>query len=135
MDADQFYKSKGGKYLKASELVGQEWELTVAGVEEGGEGSFYPLYLAFHEITEIWGLNKGNFAIIKENMGSAETEDWIGKKVVLYGARGPNKDGEMVDIVKARPKEREVKRVVPGKRKGPSLVQQYDELNPPPRDE
>jgi len=128
MDADQFYTSKGGKYLKGDDIEGQEWELTISGIERGGQDDFYPIYLRFHEIEQLFGLNKGNYALVKENVGTPETDKWMGKKIVLYGTRGQNKEGTMMNVVRVRPPEREVKRVVPGKSKSKS----YDDRNPPP---
>jgi hypothetical protein len=133
MDADQFYTSSGGKYLKGSDIAGQEWEVTISGAnEEPGYKDGPPrIAITFHEIEQKLTLNKGNYLMVKENMGTKETDDWIGKKLVLYGTRDQNPQGEMVDVVRIRPPEREVKRVVPGKSKAKS----YDDRNPPPSDD
>jgi hypothetical protein len=62
-------------------------------------------------------LNKGNYLMVKENTGSSDTDKWIGQKIVLFGTRDQNPSGEIVDVVRVRPPERAVKRVVPGKAK------------------
>jgi hypothetical protein len=124
MDADQYYTSKGGKYLKGVDIAGQEWEVTIsdANPEEGFKpGDPARIALSFHEIEQKLTLNKGNYLMVKENTGSSDTEAWIGKKLVLYGTRDQNPQGEIVDVVRVRPPERQVKRVVPGKSKSPSL--------------
>jgi hypothetical protein len=124
MDADQFYTSKGGKYLKGVDIAGQEWEVTIAGaaLEEGYKpGDPDRIAVSFEEIEQKLTLNKGNYLMVKENTGSSDTDEWVGKKLVLYGTRDLNPQGEMVDVVRIRPPEREVKRVVPGKSKSPSL--------------
>lgn len=131
MDADQFYTSKGGKYLKGSDIAGQEWEVTIS--EAAPESGFKPgdperIALSFHEIDQKLTLNKGNYLMVKENMGTSDTDAWTGKKIVLYGTRDQNPQGEMVDVVRVRPPERQVKRTVPGKSKSKS----YDDRNPPP---
>lgn len=131
MDADQFYQSKGGRYLKGDDIKGQEWELTISSVERGGEGDYYPLYLCFNEIDQMVGLNKGNYVLVKENTGTSNTDEWIGQKIVLYGTRDQNKEGKMVNVFRVRPPERTVKRVTPVKSKPPS----YNESNPPPSDD
>jgi hypothetical protein len=118
MDADQFYASRGGKYLKGSDIAGQEWEVTIS--EAVPESGFKPgdperIALSFNEIEQKLTLNKGNYLMVKENTGSNDTDKWIGKKLVLYGTRDLNPSGEMVDVVRVRPPERAVKRVVPGK--------------------
>ena len=134
MDADQFYTSKGGKYLKGADIAGQEWEVTISDAQP--EDGYKPgdperIALSFHEIEQKLTLNKGNYLMVKENTGTKETDEWIGKKLVLYGTRDQNPAGEIVDVVRVRPPERKVKRVVPGKSKS----QSYDERNPPPADE
>jgi hypothetical protein len=124
MDADQYYTSKGGKYLKGVDIAGQEWEVTISEAvpEEGFKpGDPARIALSFHEIEQKLTLNKGNYLMVKENTGSSDTEAWIGKKLVLYGTRDQNPQGEIVDVVRVRPPERQVKRVVPGKSKSPSL--------------
>ena len=134
MDADQFYTGKGAKYLKGVDISGQEWEVTISNAEP--EAGFKPgdperIALSFHEIDQKLTLNKGNYLMVKENMGSSNTDDWVGKKIVLFGTRDQNPQGEIVDVVRVRPPERKVKRVVPGKSKSPS----YNEGNPPPSDD
>jgi hypothetical protein len=124
MDAEQFYTSKGGKYLKGVDIAGQEWEVTIseAAKEEGFKpGDPARVALTFHEIEQKLTLNKGNYLMVKENTGSSDTDEWIGKKLVLYGTRDQNPQGEIVDVVRIRPPERKITRVVPGKSKGPSL--------------
>jgi hypothetical protein len=134
MDASQYYTSKGGKYLKGADIKGQEWEVTIS--EAVPEAGFKPgdperIALSFNEIDQKLTLNKGHYLMVVENTGSEDTDHWIGKKIVLFGTRDLNPQGEMVDVVRIRPPERTVKRVVPGKSKSPS----YDERNPPPADE
>jgi hypothetical protein len=133
MDASQYYTSKGGKYLKGADIKGQEWEVTIS--EAVPEAGFKPgdperIALSFNEIDQKLTLNKGHYLMVVENTGSEDTDHWIGKKIVLFGTRDLNPQGEMVDVVRIRPPERTVKRVVPGKSKSPS----YDERNPPPSD-
>jgi hypothetical protein len=135
MDADQFYTSKGGKYLKGADIAGQEWEVTIADAQpEAGFKSGDPerIALTFKEIDQKLTLNKGNYLMVKENTGTSNTIEWIDKKLVLYGTRDLNPEGTMVDVVRIRPPEREVKRVVPNRAQAKKQVQ--DELNPPPDD-
>jgi hypothetical protein len=131
MDASQYYTSKGGKYLKGADIAGQEWEVTISAAAP--EAGFKPgdperIALSFHEIEQKLTLNKNNFLMVVENMGSNETEDWIGKKIVLFGTRDLNPQGEMVDVVRVRPPERAVKRVVPGKAKVASPADPSDDI-------
>jgi hypothetical protein len=136
MDADQYYTSKGGKYLKGTDIAGQEWEVTIADAQP--EAGFKPgdperIALTFKEIDQKLTLNKGNYLMVKENTGTSDTMKWIDKKLVLYGTRDQNPAGEIVDVVRIRPPEREIKRVVPNRAQAKKQAQ--DELNPPPSDE
>jgi hypothetical protein len=129
MDADQFYSNKGGKFLKGADIAGLEWEVTIKDAFEDKDFNGHPaIALTFHEIEQQLTLNKGNYLMVKENTGTSQTEKWVDKKIILFGTRDLNPKGEMVDVVRIRPPEREVKRVVPGKSKSASL----DERNPPP---
>jgi hypothetical protein len=120
MNADEFYTSKGGKFLKGSDIAKQEWEVTIKDAFADKDFNGNPaIAITFHEIEQQLTLNKGNYAMVKENCGSPETNNWIGKKIVLYGTRDQNPHGDMVDVVRIRPPEQEIKRVVPGKSKSP----------------
>jgi hypothetical protein len=136
MDADQFYTSKGGKYLKGDDIDGQEWVVTIADAqpEDGFKaGDPQRIALTFKEIDQKLTLNKGNYLMVKENTGTSDTMKWIDQKLVLYGTRDLNPQGEMVNVVRIRPPEREVKRVVPNRAQAKKEAQ--DKLNPPPSDE
>jgi hypothetical protein len=122
MDADQFYSNKGGKFLKGADIAGLEWEVTIKDAFKDKDFNGHDaIALIFHEIEQQLTLNKGNYLMVKENTGTSETEKWIDKKIVLFGTRDLNPKGEMVDVVRIRPPERQVKRVAPGKSKSPSL--------------
>ena len=129
MNADEFYSNKGGKFLKGADIADQEWEVTINDAFEDKDFNGHPaIAITFEEIEQQLTLNKGNYLMVKENTKTSDTDEWLGKKIVLYGTRDQNPKGEMVDVVRIRPPEREVKRVVPGKSKSPS----YSERNPPP---
>jgi hypothetical protein len=122
MDADQFYTNKGGKFLKGADIAGLEWEVTIKEAFKDKDFNGHDaIAITFHEIEQQLTLNKGNYLMVKENTGSSDTDTWINKKIVLFGTRDLNPKGEMVDVVRIRPPERQVKRVVPGKSKSPSL--------------
>ncbi len=131
MDADKFYTSKGGKYLKGVDIAGCEWEVTIKEAFEDKDFNGHPAVgLSFEEIDQTLTLNKTNYLNVKANMGTSETKQWINRKIILYGDRDQNPEGRIVDVVRVRPPAQEVKRTVPGKSKGPTL--KYDERNPPP---
>jgi hypothetical protein len=135
MDADQYYTSKGGKYLKGDDIDGQEWVVTIADAqpEDGFKaGDPQRIALTFKEIDQKLTLNKGNFLMVKENTGTSDTVKWIDQKLVLYGTRDLNPQGEMVNVVRIRPPEREIKRVVPNRAQAKKEAE--DKANPPPND-
>jgi hypothetical protein len=116
MDADEFYKAGGGKYLKGADIKGLEWEVTIKDAFEDQDFNGKPcIAITFNEIEQQLTLNKTNYSMVKENTGSSETKNWVGKKLTLFGTRDLNPQGVMVDVVRVRPPEREVKRVTPGK--------------------
>jgi hypothetical protein len=118
MDTDQFYSGGGGKYLKGADIKGLEWEVTIKDAFEDQDFNGKPaVAITFKEIDQQLTLNKGNWLMVKENTGSAKSEDWIGKKITLFGTRDLNPQGAMVDVVRIRPPQQEVKRVTPGKPK------------------
>jgi hypothetical protein len=115
MDADQFYKAGGGKWIRGADIRGLEWEVTIKSAFEDRDFNGNPaVALTFEEIEQQLTLNKTNKDMIKENLGSSETNEWIGKKIVLCGVRDLNPRGEMVDCIRVRQNEQEVKRVTPG---------------------
>jgi hypothetical protein len=116
MDADQFYSGGGGKYLRGPDMRGIEMELTIKGAFEDKDYNGNPaIAITFEENDKQLTLNKGNYAMVKESTGSSETNAWINKKIVLYGVRDLNPRGEMVDCIRIRPPQQDVKRVTPGK--------------------
>ena len=132
MDADQYYQG-GGQYLKGADIAKQEWECTIKAAypeEDKFNPGRHKITVEFYEIEQKLSLNKGNYLMVKENLGTSNTENWIDKKIVLFGTRDQDAKGEIVDVVRVRPPEQEVKRVVPGKSKSQSLA--HDERNPPP---
>jgi hypothetical protein len=116
MDADEFYKAGGGKYLKGADIKGLEWEVTIKDAFEDQDFNGKPcIAITFNEIEQQLTLNKTNYSMVKENTGSSETKNWVGKKITLFGTRDLNPSGAMVDVVRIRPPQQDVKRAEPGK--------------------
>jgi hypothetical protein len=116
MDTEQFYSGGGGKYLKGADIKGLEWEVTIKEAFEDQDFNGKPtVAITFNEIDKQLTLNKSNWRMVVENMGSTESNDWIGKKLTLFGTRDLNPQGVMCDVVRIRPPQQEVKRVAPGK--------------------
>lgn len=82
MDINQAFPSK---FLKAEDLQGREVELTIAScvIEQMGDGEHKPC-LSFRGKEKALVLNKTNANAIIGQMGSDETNDWIGKTIKIY---------------------------------------------------
>jgi hypothetical protein len=73
-------------YLKAADLSGEEWNLTIANMEMSqpmGDKQEVKPVLYFRGADKGMVLNKTNATKIAEAYGD-NTEDWVGKPVVLY---------------------------------------------------
>ena len=79
VNADEYY----GEYLKADDIAGREVEATISSVCVETLDGDEKLIVDFHELSKRLVLNKTNKDRIKEVTGTAETDDWIGKKIVL----------------------------------------------------
>ncbi len=82
MDINDAFPSK---YLKAGDLKGREVKVKVAGVtlEQMGDGEVKPV-VSFEGKERGLVLNKINKEAIVTNLGSSDTDDWIGKELTLY---------------------------------------------------
>lgn len=78
------------KYLKAHDLGGKSFTLTIraASLEKVGHGQEQELKLAiaFEKATKMMLINRTNAMIIASLYGP-ETDQWIGKAVIVYSAR------------------------------------------------
>jgi hypothetical protein len=119
--------------LKAADLNGEEWEVTISGYtvkefdqESQETGESYkvkkPIF-TFHETEKTLVCNKTNRDAIAYAYGD-EMDDWIGKVVFLYPTMVPfgNKKVEAI-------------RVRAVKATKPKTKPAFDERNPPPSDD
>lgn len=78
------------KYLKAHDLSGKSYTLTIRAVtlENVGHGAEQERKLAigFEKATKLMLVNRTN-AMIIASMYGPETDAWIGKAVIVYSAR------------------------------------------------
>jgi hypothetical protein len=93
------------KYLKASDLQGGEFTLTIANVvmtdvSPGGQGAEERPVIHFEETEKALVLNKTNALEIASEY-TDETDDWTGKRLVLYCAR-VQFQGRVVDGLRVR---------------------------------
>ena len=76
-----------GKFLKCEDLGGRRRTVTILGVkpEKFDEGN--KLVVSFLNQDKAMVCNKTNANKIAEVLGTDETDDWVGKKIVLYPAQ------------------------------------------------
>lgn len=76
-----------GNYLKADDLQGKRVPVRISHVSvkefEGDKGMERKLVLGFDGKDKCLVANKTNAAIIAENVGSQNTDDWIGATIML----------------------------------------------------
>jgi hypothetical protein len=124
--------SPGSNTLKAADLEGQEWDLTIASYtirefdqtdqKTGEEYKTKKPIFSFHEIEQTWVCPK----TCRDELASAygnEMDDWVGKKVTLFPTQVPF-GGKSVPAIRVRA---ERAKAVPTKKR-------FDERNPPPDD-
>jgi hypothetical protein len=74
------------KYLRAADLGGRKtFVIESVAVEDLGDEEFKPV--VHFEGGKAWVLNKTNATTLIEGFGSSESEDWIGKPVILFEAK------------------------------------------------
>ena len=97
---DELFPSK---YIKHSDLNGQELTVTIAGldIEEVGMDKESKPVLSFKKAKKGLVLNMTNYDAIAEAYGE-ETDNWPGKKIVLYGDKA-RFGGKIVDCVRVKP--------------------------------
>lgn len=100
MNISEVYPSK---YLKAEDLQGKEIPVTIANVEieKIGQGNDHKPVAYFEGKDKGVALNKTNSTNIAAAYGP-ETDDWIGKRVILYTA-WVDYQGKSVQAIRIRP--------------------------------
>lgn len=73
----------GGNFLKAEDLGGRAVAVTIEEVEVKDFDDGKKLILSFAGKDKKLVCNRTNASIIEEVTGCSDTDDWVGKKVVL----------------------------------------------------
>jgi len=101
MDSDKLF----GSYIKTDD-VKEPVETEIVGVKIGTFGSEHDseqkLLVSFKGFDKPLVLNKANQESIKAIVGSAETDDWIGAKMVLFTDPNVMYGGKRVGGVRVR---------------------------------
>jgi hypothetical protein len=115
------------KYLKAADLNGGEVTVTIKDciVESLGEDKRPVLYFAGKDKGVV--LNKTNATNISDAYGG-DTDEWVGKKVILYTAY-VDFQGRSMEAIRIRP----AKATATGAAKA-SVAPQFDPTDPGPTD-
>ena len=89
-------------YLKASDLMGKEVEVTIASLEitEMADGEKKPI-VSFEGKSKALVLNKTNANTITDEFGP-ETDSWMGRAITLYPAE-VDFQGRRVPAIRLRP--------------------------------
>ena len=91
------------KYLKATELDGEDITATINSVEweQIGQDKTEKPVLYFRGKTKPMILNATNWDLIVKATGESDSDEWEGKKITLYRTEVPFKK-EMVDAIRVR---------------------------------
>ena len=94
------------KYLKQDD-VGDGKLVTIKGfkrenVAQEGEPPEYKYIMGFEELEKPLVLNSTNIQLAERAMGSDETDEWIGKKLVLYVDPNVSYGGKIVGGIRVR---------------------------------
>ena len=103
---------KESKFLK-KEDVGQGKLFTIASMEQQNvamddQPPEMKWVLHFHEVDKGIALNWTNIQLIAKAVGSEETNDWMGKKIVLYEDPNVSFGGKLVGGIRVRAPKNQV---------------------------
>jgi len=73
----------GGNYLKADDLKGGSPRVTISQVEIKEFDDGRKIIVHFQGKEKCLVVNKTNASILAENLGSTDTDDWVGQTVTL----------------------------------------------------
>lgn len=126
------------KFLKKEDVSGERGVLVTisacqqANVAMPGADPEMKWTLSFQELDKPMVLNSTNIHMCAKACGSDNTDDWMGKKVVLYEDPNVSFGGKLVGGIRLRAPKTQAAPLVP-QRKAP-LPQggPFDDLNDPP---
>jgi len=111
------------KYLKQSDVDG-DLLVTISKIgkvnlAKEGDAPEYKWAMKFEELQKPLILNATNLKRLARACNSQETDDWIGKKILLYVDPDIEFGGNVVGGIRVKAAENHGARQVPGKGKGP----------------
>jgi len=138
--------SADDRFLKAPDLQGRKVSVRIESFTVENFKEKKQIVLKFFGAKKVLGLNKINTKMIASMHGD-ETDNWIGKEVLLFPSKTQNQQGQIVDCVRIefqppQPPQQFVSGLAGGghqpmtatftPRGGASPSQQFNERNPPP---
>ena len=102
----------GGSFLKADDLKGASPRVTISQVEIKEFDDGKKIVVHFNGKDKCLVCNKTNAAIIAENTGSADTDDWAGHTIQLT-VRKVEYAGKLVPAIRVVLQETPVKKASP----------------------
>lgn len=117
------------KYLSADDLDGREITVTIesADMEEVGQKNEPKLVLSFRGKQKRMVVNRTNAKTIEKVLGSDETDDWIGQRIII-GPREVEFQGDMVLALRVSLKK--PGQTVPPAKQKPTAPPPTDDLDP-----
>lgn len=113
------------KYLKQSD-VDQDYIVTIAGLEhvnvaaQDADKDEFKWVIRFEEFDKPMVLNSTNIQLLAKACGSDETDDWVGKQVIVYSDPNVSYGGKLVGGL--RIKKHSIARPVAPKHRTPAAT-------------
>lgn len=89
----------GGNYLKADDLQGRTVRVTIESVDVKEFDNGKKVVLSFQGKEKGLVCNKTNCSILAENLGSPDTDDWVGQTIQLT-VKKVEFQGELVPAIR-----------------------------------
>ena len=126
------YKSK---WLKAEHLEDDEQTFTIVGsgvdeFEEKDGSKKAQITLQFSETEKQLGLNVTNYRVLTDIFKSDDSDDWHGRRVVLFVTQTTMTDGRAVDCLRVKKKATERLMAEDGKRHAARPARQQPPAHP-----
>jgi hypothetical protein len=105
--------------LKAADLGNSRAKVVIDGAELVKFDEGEKIVLAFRDKEKTLVLNKTNAGIIEEMLGSDDTDDWMGRSIVLYATK-VDFQGKRVPAIRVSDDPRDYPKAAPAKREAPA---------------
>ena len=97
---DDYYSDGGGTFLKAADLNKKRVNVTIAGASLADLQDGQKVVLEFEGTDKTLPLNKTNARMIKDILGTGDTDKWIKTTISLRPDKTQLQDGRPVDCIR-----------------------------------